>query len=394
MLLKGLNVVEWATWVAGPGAGAVMADWGAQVTKVESGTGDATRAFFHDALTGSPVFANENRGKRGVVLDVAKPEGRAALIALLKDADIFITNVRPGSLRRARLDYDSLKAELPRLIYANVTGYGLVGEDIDVPAFDFTGFWTRSGVAASTIPPDQDPYTCRPGFGDHTTALATLSGVLAAVHERHATGKGRHVETSLLRAGVYALSWDYSIQLRYGDATTAQARHDRPEPLMGFFRSGDDRWFCVATRGPRDLPAVLRVIGREDLTCEPRCTPPVRDLDVVRMLRAVLDAAFGAMTLEAILAMLKGADVIAAAMATMEEVIADPQAHDAGCFVETPDGRGSSFLAPATPVRFPGLETGPAGPAPRLGEHTRQVLREAGYAEAAIETLIASGAAS
>ena len=136
MLLSDLKVVEWSTWVAGPGCAAVMADWGAQVIKVESATGDATRTFWPDTAEspGNPIFSNENRGKRGVVLDVGKPEGRAALIAILKDADVFVTNVRPGALTRARLDYDSLKDELPRLVYANVTGYGLTGPEADTPA--------------------------------------------------------------------------------------------------------------------------------------------------------------------------------------------------------------------------------------------------------------------
>src|SRR3954465_3848654 len=127
MLLSGLKVVEWSTWVAGPGTAAIMADWGADVIKVESAVGDATRAFFPDTAEspGNPVFTMENRGKRGVVLDTSKPEGRDALVALLRQADIFVTNVRPGSLKRVRLDFDSLKDELPRLIYANVTGYGL-----------------------------------------------------------------------------------------------------------------------------------------------------------------------------------------------------------------------------------------------------------------------------
>ena len=396
MLLSDLKVVEWSTWVAGPGCAAVMADWGAKVIKVESAAGDATRTFWPDTAEspGNPIFSNENRGKRGVVLDVGKPQGRAALIAILKDADVFVTNVRPGALKRARLDYDSLKAELPRLIYANVTGYGLTGPEADTPAFDLTGFWTRSGVAAATIPPDQEPFTCRPGFGDHVTALATLSGVLAAVHERDRTGVGRQVETSLIRAGCYALGWDYAVHLRYGQAVTAQPRHDRPGALGGFFRTKDERWFCMAPRGPRDFPAVMSAIGRSDYVTDPRCTPPITDLEVVREIRAVLDAAFAGMTLAEAGAMLTGVDVIWAPMATLSDVVADPTAHEAGCFVETPDGWGGSFRAPAAPVRFPATPTGPAGPAPRLGEHTREVLAEAGYDPAAVEALIAGGAAT
>lgn len=396
MLLKGLKVVEWSTWIAGPGCAAVMADWGAEVIKVESATGDATRTFWPDTAEspGNPIFSNENRGKRGIVLDTSKPEGRAALIALLQDVDVFITNVRPGSLKRARLDYDSLKDQLPRLIYANVTGYGLTGAEADTPAFDLTGFWTRSGVAHATIPPDQEPFTCRPGFGDHVTALATLSGVLAALHERGQTGMGRHVETALIRAGVYALGWDYSIHLRYGEAVTAQPRNDRPGALAGFFRTKDDRWFCVAARGPRDFPAVMQEIGRPDIVANPRYAIPILDLEAVREIRALLDAVFAGMTLAKVGEMMRRADVIWAPMATLDDVVADPQAEAAGCFVETPDGWGGSFRAPAAPVRFPGAPHGPAGPAPKLGEHTRQVLLEAGYGAAEVEALIAAGAAT
>src|SRR3954469_18050917 len=137
MLLSDVKVVEWSTWVAGPGCAGLLADWGADVIKVESAAGDATRAFFPDTeeSPGNPVFTMENRGKRGVVLDTSRPEARAALVALLKQADIFITNVRPGSLKRARLDYDSVKDEAPQLIYANVTGYGLTGAMADAAAF-------------------------------------------------------------------------------------------------------------------------------------------------------------------------------------------------------------------------------------------------------------------
>lgn len=395
MLLSDLKVVEWSTWVAGPGCAAVMADWGAQVIKVESAAGDATRGFWPDTAEspGNPIFSNENRGKKGVVLDTSKPEGRAAMLAILKDADVLITNVRPGSLKRARLDYDSLKDDLPRLIYANVTGYGLTGPEADKPAFDLTGFWTRSGVAAATIPPDQEPFTCRPGFGDHVTALATLSGILAAVHERHRTGRGRQVETALIRAGCYALGWDYAIHLRYGQAVTAQPRHERPGALGGFFRTKDGRWLCMASRSPRDFPAVMTAIGRPEYIDDPRCVIPIVDMEVVREIRALLDEVFAGMTLAEAGEMLTRADVIWAPMATLDDVADDPTAHEAGCFIETPDGWGGSFRAPAAPVRFPQTPTGPQGPAPKLGEHTREVLAAAGYGGEAIEALIAAGVA-
>lgn len=394
-MLQGLKVVELATWIAGPGCAMILGEWGADVIKVESAAGDPTRGFFPDTpeSPGNPVFSLENRGKRGIVLDTGSPAGRAALIAILRDADIFVTNLRPGALRRARLDHASLKDELPRLIYASVSGYGLEGADADIPAFDLTGFWTRTGVARATIPTDQEPFACRPGFGDHVTALATVSGVLAALHARGRTGRGQLVEASLMRAGVYALGWDMSVQLRYGEAVTAQPRRDRPGALAGFFRTTDDRWFCVVPRGPACFPAMMGAIDRPDLAEDPRHAPPIADLEVVRALRAVLDAAFADLTLAEVGARLTRADVIWAPMASLPEVVADPQAEAAGCFVETPDGFGGAFRAPATPIRFHHLPTAEPRPAPRLGQHTAEVLREAGYTPAAVESLLKDGAA-
>ena len=380
MLLQGLKVVEMSTWVAGPGCAMIMAEWGADVIKVESPEGDATRRFYPDTpeSPGNPIFSMENRGKRGVVLDVATPGGREALMELLKSADIFVTNLRPGALKRARIDYESLKDGLPRLIYASVTGFGLEGAEADLPAFDLTGFWTRTGVAAATIPPDQEPFTCRPGFGDHATALATLSGVLAAVIDRGRTGRGRLVEASLIRAGVYALAWDWAVQLRYGQAVTAQPRSQRPSAVAGFFRTADERWVCVAPRGPKCFPALLEGLGLGDLLHQPKFAPPIADMETVRELRPLVEAAFARMTLAEATAMLSRADVIHAPLASLPEVAQDPQARAAGCFVVSPDGRGGSFEAPATPIRFPGLAIGPRGPAPGLGEHTREVLAEVG----------------
>jgi crotonobetainyl-CoA:carnitine CoA-transferase CaiB-like acyl-CoA transferase len=395
MLLEGLKVLEWSTWVAGPGCAALMADWGAEVVKVESAAGDATRAFFLDTpeSPGNPVFSMENRGKRGIVLDTSKPEGRKAMLRLMKAADVFVTNVRPGSLKRAGLDYEAVKDACPQLIYANVTGYGLTGEMADQAAFDITAFWTRSGVAHSMIPPDQEPFPSRPGFGDHFTALATLSGVLAALHERTNTGRGRQVETALMRVGAYAIGWDLSLQLRYGDVTTAQPKKDRMVALSGFFHTGDDRWFVVVVKSPNDYPNVLKAIGREDIWEDPRFRPPYQDIHDVRYVRAALETAFDALTLEQAGQLLDSVDIAWAPMETLQDLEMNPQAHEAGCFVDTPDGWGGSFWGPASPVRFPGTETPPRRAAPKLGQHTREVLLEAGYSEEAVEAMLAAGAA-
>jgi crotonobetainyl-CoA:carnitine CoA-transferase CaiB-like acyl-CoA transferase len=223
--------------------------------------------------------------------------------------------------------------------------------------------------------------------------MATLSGVLAALHERHATGRGRQVETALMRVGAYAVGWDLSLQLRYGDVTTAQPKRDRMVAFSGFFHTGDDRWFVVVVKSPNDYPNVLRAIGREDIYAEARFRPPYKDIHDVRYVRAALDAAFEAMTLEQAGELLNAADIAWAPMESLMELEMNPQAHEAGIFVETPDGWGGSFWGPASPVRFPGVDTAPRGPAPKLGQHTREVLLELGYDQRQVEAMLAAGAA-
>ncbi len=395
-MLERLRVVEFSTWVAGPSAAMLMADWGANVIKVESLSGDPVRHLFAARTDWdvNPVFELENRGKRSIALDIGKAKGREALLRLLDGADVFITNLRPGALKRAHLDYDSVKERLPRLIYANVTGYGLEGEAADLPAFDIAALWTRSGLAGATIPEGVEPFPCRPGMGDSICALATAAAALAAVVERGLTGKGRQVETSLLRTGVFTIGWDLAIQLRHGEHVRATPRSRTQSPVANYFKDRDGRWFSISVRAPTDWPAIAAAAGRSDLTEDPRYATPTDRIAHAQTLLSELEAAFAAMSFEELAGRLTAHDVIWAPLQTLAEVAEDPVAHDAGCFVETLGADGESYLAPATPARFPGAPVAPARPAPRLGGHTREILAEVGYSHADIDALLASGAAA
>jgi len=192
--LQGIKVVELGVWVAGPAVGGLLSDWGADVIKVEPETGDPQRAVF-GALgvadqAGVPPFEIDNRGKRSVVIDLRTEEGIASMMTLLADADIFVTNVRPAGLQRLGLDAEALTAKFPRLIYSIITGYGLDGPDVDRAGYDIGAFWARSGLAHTTVAPDELPPGIRSGQGDHTTALSLTGGIMAALFDRERTGKG------------------------------------------------------------------------------------------------------------------------------------------------------------------------------------------------------------
>jgi crotonobetainyl-CoA:carnitine CoA-transferase CaiB-like acyl-CoA transferase len=396
-VLEGIKVVEFATYVAAPSAAAVMSDWGADVIKIESGRGDPTRRTFADLkhLEGNPVFELENHGKRGVVLDIGKPAGREALLRILNDADIFITNVRPAALKRAGLDYETLKGLLPRLIYVSVTGYGLEGEGADLPAFDQAAYWSRGGVAGSLTPKGHEPPLCRPGMGDAACALATVSAALAALVGRQSTGEGRLVETSLIRAGVYSIGWDMAIQLKWNRLGSQRTRKEVFNPIQNYFLTADGRWVGVFPRDGRDdFTHILKVLGMEHLAQDERfATHGGRAKNVAALVEA-LDEGFARLTLEEVGARLTAADLVWGPLNYPRDTVNDPLAEAAGCFVDIVDAGGVAYRQPASPARFPGYDDTPKRPAPTLGQHTREVLQGAGYGEGEIERLIAEGAAA
>ncbi|HEX7775882.1 MAG TPA: CaiB/BaiF CoA-transferase family protein [Parvibaculum sp.] len=397
-MLEGLKVVEVATYIAAPGAAGILADWGAEVIKVEPLAGCPMRYTMAnmgaDHLKGSPIFDLDNRGKKGVAINTATPEGVEAVKRLVKDADVFITNVRPGGLDRSGLDYKTLSAINPRLVYASVTGYGLQGPDRDRPGFDVAAFYARSGVGYLQTVKGAEPTILRTGIGDHTTSMATASGILAALFERERTGKGRLVEASLIRAGIYAAGSDTAVQLKYGKLGSTKSRRESVAPLSNFFKASGDAWFVIVPRqGSVDWQAVCRVIGKPELETDERFANPKGRRTNAAQLVDILDAAFAEHDLEYWRGRLDAEDMIWAPLMKPGDVANDPQAIAAGAFVEVPehDGNGT-YLAPASPIRFPGADDGPKGPAPALGEHTLEVLRGLGYDDADIEKLKAAKA--
>ena len=399
-MLEGIRVVEYATYMAAPGAGAILSDWGAEVIKIEPPGGDPIRGFFATIGTDiedNPVFDFDNRGKKSVVIDTSQEAGQALVRDLAADADVFLTNVRPGGLTRSGLDYDSLKALNPRLVYCSLTGYGLDGPDADKPGFDVASFWSRSGVAHATLPKGTDPFPIRTAFGDHVTSISAAAGICAALVEAKTTGNGRLVEASLLRTALYAIGSDLAIQLFFGRLASTKPREDQMVPIMNFFRSSDEAWICVVARqGNSDWAPICRALDLPHLIEDERFNSPKARRKNSRACVAELDAAFSGFTKAELAERLDQEAIAWAPVQTMAEVVADPQVRAAGAIQTVPSasGDGSTFESPGSPVRFPGAQDGPAGPSPKLGAHTRDVLAALGLDGDTLDQLFARGVVS
>jgi len=380
--LHGIRVVELGAWVAGPGAGGLLADWGADVIKVEAPEGDPMRRLFA-VLSGhgepqSPPFDLDNRGKRSVVLDLRSEEGRRDLADLVATADVFLTNLRPDAVERLGFGPDSLLGANPRLIYAQVSGYGRSGPDAHRPGYDLGAFFARSGMAMQAVPPGQPPVANAGGVGDHITATTITAGICAALFARERTGQGQLVDTSLLRAGIYTNGWPLSIQLRYGRHLPTDPRTAVGNPLINSYRAGDDRWFwLLGLEADRHWPPFVRAIDRPELLDDERfAAAKDRRINAVELI-ALLDEVFSGAARDHWTARFDEHDVWWAPVNTLADAVEDAQAVAAGAFVDVPDGAGAAgHRGVMTPVDFSGTPVGPRRGVPGLGEHTDEVLAE------------------
>jgi len=395
MLLDGIRVVEMGVWVAGPAAGGVLADWGADVIKLEPPAGDPMRrAAQHLAgidLPSSPPFNLDNRGKRSIALDLRLDEGRAIARKLVLAADVFLTNYRHDALERLALDWDSLSKESDRLIYAHVTGYGSQGPERDRAGYDIGSFWARSGIAHLLTLPGEDPVGSRGGFGDHITATHMVAGIAAALFQRERTGRGQRVETNLLGSGLYTIGWDISIQLEFGMNLLPRKRTESLAPTVTSYKAGDGRWlWLLGVEADRHWPRMVKALELLDLERDPKFATAAARRANAKALIAILDTVFASRTLAEWGQRFDEVDLWWAPVQTPAEVIVDAQTQAAGLFVDLPGGREGTRSV-ASPVHFSDSDTQPRRGVPRLGEHGDEILQEAGIPAGEIEHLRTKG---
>jgi crotonobetainyl-CoA:carnitine CoA-transferase CaiB-like acyl-CoA transferase len=394
-LLSGIRVLEAASMIMVPSVGAVLADYGAQVIKLEPIEGDLNRRGHH--IPGMPVhdyaycFLPDNRGKRSLAIDLKAPEARGILRRLVEGADVFLTNHRPKSLAGLGLGWPELQAINPRLVYAHGTGFGDAGEEIDRPGFDTVCYWSRSGMEANMFPLDGWLGPLGYGTGDHPTGMALFSAVLLALFARERSGRGTRVSCSLLASGAWSNAVMLQAKLLGARFLERRPRDDARSFTSVYYRAGDRRLFKMAVvNTQRDWPKVCRAIGRPELAADPRYSTLEERMKEGRMreLIQLCDGIFASQPMDYWRRALEKADVPYSVVADFDDVVADRQMAANGVFVELDDPVLGRVRTVDTPLQVEGHPKAKPAPAPRLGEHTREILAGIGLGAQEIDMLV------
>ena len=381
--LDGIKVVEMGVWVAGPSCAAVLADWGADVIKIEPPEGDPFRglgAAFGIAI--NPPFELDNRGKRSIALNLAVEDARYIAGDLIDRADVFVSNMRPRALERLGFGYEQLADRNPRLIYCNVTGYGPATPEANRAAYDVGAFWSRAGVVSALTPPGSEPPQQRGGMGDHMTGANAAGAISAALYNREKTGRGQRVAVSLTRIGVYMMGWDTNTQLRTRmPFTPPTTRRQAPNPIINSFQDSNGRWmWLLMLQADRHWPDFLRALEHPAvLTEDERFKDIPSRREHAEALVAVIDGILKTKPLAEWGPIFDANDVWFAPVQNLAEVVDDPVIRAAGAFVtvESPDGPVEQVN---TPADFYGTPAKPGSWAPELGQDTETILlEELGY---------------
>ena len=402
--LEGIRVLEVASWTFVPAAGAILADWGADVIKIEHPeTGDPQRALMTSGLLGPDggnlinfMIEQPNRSKRSVGIDIGKPEGHALLMRLVKESDVFLTNFLPPARKRLGIDVDDIRKVNPAIIYARGHGQGANGPDADRGAYDAAAFWSRGGIADTLSPQDRDyPISQSPGFGDLMGAQTIAGGIAAALFKRERTGKGSVVDISLLHTAMWLVSFGIvasdtlGIELKMGGGK----RGDTPNPLVGFYKTKDDRYITlVMLQSDRYWAEFCKALDLEHIIDDERFRDAGARQKNAAECVALLDEAFAGKTLEEWKAILNDIEGVWAPIQSQKELLSDPQALENHYVmdVQSQDGK-RQFKLVTSPVRFD--DTPPVmKAAPELGQHTEEFLLELGLAWEEIEAYKESGA--
>ncbi|WP_296227625.1 CaiB/BaiF CoA transferase family protein [Ralstonia sp. UBA689] len=383
MIFEGLRVIDCSSFIAAPGAAAVLADFGADVIKIEPpGAGDPGRNLAR--LPGMPkgdvnyAWLLDNRSKRGLALDIAQPEGLAVLERLVREADVFITNLPLAVRNKLGISHDALSALNDRLVYASFTGYGEVGAEASKPGFDMTAWWARSGLMDGVRSDAESPPTrANTGMGDHSSAMALFAAIVTGLYERERTGRGTQVGSSLVANGLWSNGFMIQAALCGATIFPRPPRERLFNALTTYYRCKDDRWLILTILNEeRQWPTLAKCLDIESLIDDSRfATQADRFKNSVELI-AVLDAAFATRDRGEWRAILTAAGLVFEIVAELADVVEDRQAIDNGFLLpienDTMMTVGSPFFVSSKPKTKPRK-------APDVGQHSDEILREAGY---------------
>src|SRR6476619_3509951 len=393
-IFSGLKVVDLASFIAGPSAAVILSDFGADVIKVEPPSGEMWR--IGHKIPPQPQAEEAypwhlaNRNKRGITLDLKSPSAQQVLEKLVKWADVLIVNTPHPARARLKLEYEDVVRWNPRLIYADITGFGDKGPDANLPGFDITSYWARSGLLSMTRDAGAPPTWPVAGSGDNATAVGLYSAIVTALYRRERTGEGSHVTTSLLAEGIWSAS--VSIQAALSGAKF-YGLHDRKNPAnaaLNVYQAADGTWFVLLVT-PDKVQAVVKAIGRADLLTDPRFSPANLVANMPQ-LTAILDEVFRAQPMAHWYEVFNGVHVTFGVVQGPQEVINDPQlqVNDIVVPLEGVGGKLTSTIS--SPIQMHGVAKVPARRAPALGEHNEEILKQLGFSATEIDGLRASGA--
>jgi len=410
--LEGIKVIDVSQVAAVPMCARHLADFGADVIHIERPvTGDSWRSYQTNqvaAMGAAPSSIDYNwevynRNKRSMTLDLAQESGRKILYRLIEQADVFVTNLRPFEMEHFGVEYVSLSSINPRIVYGSVSGFGKSGPDKDLPAYDLTAYWARSGIPYVFSVPGVPVLAYRPGFGDNVAALALAYGVMMALFVRERTGVGQEVHVSLLHTGMYQISFDIAGALATGLDFADWRESPPPEsvtkaqmataeialfyagkainPLSGSYTTKDLRRIVILTLQPdRYWKKFCLAIGREDLANDPRYQTMEGRAEHCLALRQTIGGIFATKTLAEWLPLLEG-NIPYAPVQNLKEAINDPQARASSCFVNYDHPKYGRIEGVASPISLSKTPADVRMPAPEWGQHTEEVLLEAGYSK-------------
>lgn len=381
MPLEGIRVLDWTIWQQGPVSTMMLGDLGAEVIKIEERVGgDPGRGVMSIAGTGMAgqrnyYFEANNKHKKSLTLDLKKPEAKQIVYKLAEQSDVFVQNFRKGVAGRLGLDYKTLSAYNPTLIYASASGYGPIGPDSAEPSFDAMGL-ARSGIMNAIGEPDMEPLSIAGGVADQMGAIMLASGVITALLVRERHGIGQEVDTSHLGSMMAVQGLNLACRLTLGKEFRRSQRSSAPNPLYNHYRCGDDKWICLAMiQADRYWSDFCKAVGVAELEHDPRfATMKERGKNSTALIR-VLDERFAAKSRDEWMATLKeGGDFIYTVVNTVNDLPDDPQMLENEYVVPYEHPAWGPTKVVGVPVRFSKTPGDPRAAAPEFGEHTEQIL--------------------